>query len=283
MGLIIRSNEALEINPPEASDALSVHGSDWLWAVTAIYALSFLVFWGASFKAYSGERIFHYIFTVTLLVGAITYYSWASDLGYLVPLGREIFYTKYIFWVVEFPAAILALGLVSGVSWATIVYNIFLSWTWIISYLVSAFTTSTYKWGFYGFGTFAWILLAVSTLHTGFTSAKRIGITRDYAILAGWVNLLWLLWPIAYGVTDGSYKIGVTPTAIFFGVLDVLLTPVLAVAFLGLSRKWDYNRLNLAFTRYGRVQNAGDFPEKTNTAVPATTGVTNEPIVPATV
>lgn len=33
-------------------------------------------------------------------------------------------------WVVEFPAVILSLGLLSGVSWATIVYNIFLSWIW---------------------------------------------------------------------------------------------------------------------------------------------------------
>lgn len=58
-----------------------------------------------------------------------------------------------------------------------------------------------------------------------------------------------------------------TPAYIFFGVLDVLLVPVLSFAFLFLSRRWDYGRLNIAFTRYGRVnQVGGAFPEKSTTA-----------------
>lgn len=108
MGLIIRANDALNINPPSGSEELTVNGSNWLWAVTAIFALSFLGFFATSFRARSGEKIFHYIFTVSLLVGSITYYAWASDLAYMViavingPNGgsgwtRQIFYAKYIF------------------------------------------------------------------------------------------------------------------------------------------------------------------------------------------
>lgn len=163
MGIILRSNQALNINPPAGNEAFSVHGSDWLWAVTAIYAVLFIAFYAASFKPFSGEKIFHYIFSVALLVGSITYFAWASDLGYSVvtvvnskPVSgwtRQIFWVKYVNvsdflrkerkykgrawlltslrkWVVEFPAIILSLGLLSGVSWATIVYNIFLSWIW---------------------------------------------------------------------------------------------------------------------------------------------------------
>lgn len=176
--------------------------------------------------------------------------------------------------VVEFPTVIIALGLISGVAWATIFYNVALSWTWVISYLVSAYTTSNYKWGFYAFGTIAWIILAFNTLSSGLSGAKRVGVGRDYTLLAGWTNLLWLLYPIAFGLSDGGNKIGVTPGSIFFGVLDVLLTPVLAFAFIALARKWDYTKLNLAFTRYGRVHNAGEFPEKA-AAAPSHAGVTN--------
>ena len=67
-------------------------------------------------------------------------------------------------------------------------------------------------------------------------------------ILAGWVNLLWLLYPIAFGLSDGSNTIGITGGFIFFGVLDVLLVPVLSFASLILGRKWDYKHLNLAFS-----------------------------------
>jgi bacteriorhodopsin len=136
----------------------------------------------------------------------------------------------------------------------------------VVSYLVSAFTTSNYKWGFYAFGTAAWAILAYNTLVYSSTTTKRIGVSRDHTLLAGWTNFLWLLYPIAFGLTDGGNVIGVTPSAIFFGILDVLQTPVLAFAFLFLARRWDYGRLNLAFTRYGRVHHAGDFPEKSATA-----------------
>lgn len=33
-------NQALNINPPLGSAHLSVHGSDWLWAVTAVFIIS---------------------------------------------------------------------------------------------------------------------------------------------------------------------------------------------------------------------------------------------------
>ncbi|KAI0137328.1 heat shock protein 30 [Xylariales sp. AK1849] len=279
MGLIIRANDALGVNPPTGNDNISLHGSDWLWAVTAIFALSFLIFFATSFKARFGEKIFHYIFTITLLVGTLTYFAWASDLGYQVVTGRQIFYTKYIFWLIEFPAIIIALGLLSGVSWATIIYNVFLSWIWVIAYLVAALTSSSYKWGFFTLGTIAWAILAYNTVVHGSSTSKRLGVSSHYSLLAGWTNFLWLLWPIAFGVTDGGRTIGVTPTAIFFGILDLLLLPVLAFAFLGLSRKWDYNNLNLAFTRYGRIPNTGHFPGK-STAAPTHGGVTTGTAAP---
>jgi bacteriorhodopsin len=183
---------------------------------------------------------------------------------------RQIFFAKYINWVVAFPTVILSLGLLSGVSWATIFYQVFLSWTWIISYLVGAYTTTNYKWGFFAFGTIAYALLAVGTLADGTAASRRVGAaTRDYSMLAGWVNLLWVLYPIAYGLTDGGNRIGVTSGFVFFGVLDVLMIPLLAFATLALSRKWDYGRLNIAFTQYGRVNApAGTFPEKEATAAP---------------
>ena len=280
----LRANDALDINPPAGDQYLSVNGSDWLWAVTAIYIVSFLAVAGLSFIARAGERVFHYVYGFALLVGSITYFAMASDLGWSLVstaddlsngLSRQIFFAKYINWVVSFPAAIIALGLLSGISWATIVYQVFLSWYWILAYLASAYTTTHYKWGFYAFGTVAWVFLALSQfVLDGRKSAHRVGVTRDYTLLSGWLNLLWLLYPIAYGLSDGGNKIGETAGFIFFGILDVLMIPVLSFATLALARRWDYNRLNIAFTQYGRVAVAsGSFPEKASAAAaPQSTG-----------
>lgn len=43
MDLLSRGNDALNVNPPTGvAEALSQHGSDWLWAVTAIYIVAFV-------------------------------------------------------------------------------------------------------------------------------------------------------------------------------------------------------------------------------------------------
>jgi bacteriorhodopsin len=275
MSFIARSNDALNVNPPVGNRVLTVHGSDWLWAVTAVYSFSLIVIIGLTYFARQGEKIFHYLFTISLFVGAISYFTMASDLGSTAihisdtlssPGFREIFYVKYINWFVGWTPLIIAIGLISGVSWATIAYNVALSWTWVGSWLSGAVTGTNYKWGFFTFGIVAYFLLAASLLGNGLVTAKRLEIHRHYLAFAGWTVFLWLLYPIAYGLDDGGNKITVTDGFVFFGILDVLLIPVLAFGIIALSTRWDYRKLNIYFTQYGRVAQAGEFPEREKAA-----------------
>jgi bacteriorhodopsin len=83
----------------------TTHGSDWLWAVTALYLLFLLLVVGHAYFAHYGEKIFHYLFTISLFVGTVAYFTMASDLG-STPIEtstgdsgtRQIFYAKYINW-----------------------------------------------------------------------------------------------------------------------------------------------------------------------------------------
>ncbi|KAF2101306.1 family A G protein-coupled receptor-like protein [Rhizodiscina lignyota] len=266
MVFIPRGNDVLNTNPATGVDeALSLHGSDWLWAVTAIYIVSFLGLLSLCFTARESDRVFHYLYTMALLVGAVTYFAQASDLGWSAVeqadhLGhgmiRQIFFAKYINWVVAFPSFALGLGLLSGISWVTIVLNIFISWFWTLAYLAAAYTSTDYKWGFFAFGTFSWIILAMSTLNECREAANLLGVGRDYIMLAGYLNVLWVLYPIAFALSDGGNIISVTSGFIFFGILDVLMLPVLSFAFVIMGRKWDFGKLNLAFSDY-RVHREG--------------------------
>lgn len=109
MGVILldRSNDALNINPPVGTFHLVVHGSDWLWAVFAVYCLTLIITIITSYFARSGEKIFHYLFTIALLTGSVAYFAAASDLGNIAVLTadntrgtRQIFYSRYINWYV---------------------------------------------------------------------------------------------------------------------------------------------------------------------------------------
>ncbi|KAL5366245.1 hypothetical protein BJX96DRAFT_180558 [Aspergillus floccosus] len=258
MDSLARGNDAIKVNPITGVDeSLAVHGSDWLWAVTAIYCLALVSCLVMSFAAKESERVFHYLFTFSLMAGAITYYAQASNLGWsdLKQVDNlrngvihQVFWVKYTNWMLAFPSVTLALGLTSGVSWTTIICNIFLSLFWVVSYLAGAYVASSYKWGFFAFGTFAWLILAMSTINESREAAQLLGIGKDYIILSGWTNLLWIIYPVAWGLTDGGNRIGVTGSSIFFGVLDVLMMPVLSVAFLFFARNWDYRKLSIDFS-----------------------------------
>jgi len=273
MSVLTPRNDAWRTHPPAGNQYLSENGSNWLFAVTALFGVTTLGLFAHKFKARSGERFFHYLFIVAAFVGLITYFANASDLAWdLVyqanhvdksgPL-RQIFWAKYVFWVVAFPAIVIALGVLSGVSWATILFNVFLTWIWQLSYLAAAYTPSNYKWGFFAWGVLAHLMLAYSTMSHGMKNATRVGIRSDYTKLAGYANFLWLLYPIAWGLSDGGNVIGVTASFIWFGIMDLLLVIGFAAMTIALSRRWDYGRLNLAFTQYGRVPvHAGNYPEK---------------------
>lgn len=153
--LVERSNDALKINPPVGTHHLTVSGSDWLWAVCALYILSMLLVVTHAYFARSGERIFHYLFTISLLTGSIAYFTMASDLGNVAvqvadtlssPGTRQIFYAKYINWFIGWTPLVIAVGVISGVSWATIVYNVALTWTWVATWLAGSFVATNYKW-----------------------------------------------------------------------------------------------------------------------------------------
>ncbi|KAJ5097764.1 hypothetical protein N7456_008485 [Penicillium angulare] len=214
MDLLSRGNDVLSVNPVSGVDeALAVHGSDWLWAVTAIFSLSLVGCLTMSFAAKESERVFHYLFTFVLMVGAITYFAQASDLGWSsvkqvnnIDNGtiRQMFWVKYVNWLVAFPSFALGLGLISGVSWTTIICNIALSIYWVVSYLAGAYVASSYKWGVFAFGTFAWLILAMSTINESREAAQLLGVDKDYIILSGWTNFLWVIYPIAWGLTDGG-------------------------------------------------------------------------------
>jgi len=298
--IVERGNDALNVNPPTANRSLSVHGSDWLWAVTAVMGLAFLS-WLAwtlarqktrkvassthskngngygggeninnigqkSSPAFDGpvdrERIIHYLFTLAAFIGFISYFSMASDLGY-TPVRqylnnrgnpqetRQIFYVRYIYYFTAWPLIVTANLLLSGVSWATIFFAIALQEIWVVSWLCGALVPTRYRWGYFAFGIFAYFVLAYLLLHWGVQQARRIGSGKDYTLLAGLLVLVWLAFPIAWGLSEGGNKLSITGEMIFYGILDLIAVPIYGTLFLMLSRR--FNPALLPFTQTGRV------------------------------
>lgn len=216
---------------------------------------------GAAGPRLRGERIFHYLLTIAAFVGLIAYFSMASDLGstpvrqYMNngpgALTRQIFYVRYIYWFVAWPLVLIALLLLTGLSWATILFAVTLLEIWVVSWLCGALVTTSYKWGYFTFGTFAYLVLAYLLLSWGIDSSRRLGASKSYSILAAILVVVWMVYPISWGLNEGSNRLSVTGEMIWYGILDLITVPFYGTLLLLLTRRFDHSLF--PYTQHGRI------------------------------
>ncbi|KAI9635180.1 uncharacterized protein MKK02DRAFT_26856 [Dioszegia hungarica] len=254
------ANDALLVNPDNQSQlGITTHGSDWLWAVFAVMLLTDLVVIGWHFTIPRGQRLFHQLGAIILTTATIAYFSMASNLGstpiatefaYLgYPIGtlRQIWYVRYIDWVITTPALLLELTLASGLPLSDIITLVFFDLVMIITGLVGALVASSYKWGYYVFGNLALFYILWVLFGPARTSAGAIGpaYKRSFTSSAAVLSFLWFLYPIAWGIADGASVIHPDSEMIFYGVLDVLAKPVFIIYHLFSLSKLDLTALRL--------------------------------------
>jgi len=236
---------------------ITTHGSDFYYAICAVMGVStFLVLFHAMRKP-GRHRVFHYILAAVLATSTIAYYSMGSNLGFTpIPVEfvrrnpkvagilRQIFYVRYIQSFITASLILLALLLVAGSRWSTILWMIFMGWIMIVCGLVGALVQTRYKWGYFAFGCAALLYIIYKLLLPARRKAALIGndVGRAYLPCAAYISFLWLLYPIAWGLSEGGNVIAPDSEAVFYGVLDFLSKPVFAALLLWQLRKIDFVR-----------------------------------------
>ncbi|KAI0374817.1 family A G protein-coupled receptor-like protein [Pilatotrama ljubarskyi] len=289
---------SLDQNPPNADRHITSGGSDWLWAVFAVMAVSDLamVFW--TFSRPRGTRLFHQIAVIVLTTATIAYFSMASDLG-ATPVraefsrgntvNRQIWFVRYIQWFITLPLLLLELLLATGLSLSDIFTTMFMGWVFVVCGLVGALVVSTYKWGYFVLGCMALFYIWYVLLGHGPRSTFAAGgvVRSGYVRSSAYLSFLLLLYPIAWGCSEGGNVISPTGEMIWYGILDLLAGPVFLFLFLWGLRSVDYGAFGLASGKYtdgygnagaGYGNAAG--PNMTGRG-PATTGATTGTAAPA--
>ncbi|KIW49997.1 hypothetical protein PV05_11623 [Exophiala xenobiotica] len=258
-------NQALQINgmtnTVNTNNHITRRGSDWYFTVCAVMAVSTLVFMGLSFKKTRSQRIFHYITAAITLVAAIAYFSMGSNLGWtaiqvefergdpkVAGNMRQIFYVRYIDWFITTPLLLADLLLTCGLPTPTILYVILANEVMVVTGLVGALVKSSYKWGFFTFGTVAFLFVAYSVVIEGRAYARIHGadIQKIYTLCGVWTIFLWFLYPIAWGLSEGGNVIPSDSEAIFYGVLDLLAKPGFGALLLWGHRNIEVERLGIS-------------------------------------
>lgn len=84
------------------------------------------------------------------------------------------------------------------------------------------------KWGWYGMACVAYLVIIYQLAVSGRRSvmAKGNDTSKLFASIGGFTLILWTLYPIVWGIGDGSRKMSVDAEIICYAVLDVLAKPV---------------------------------------------------------
>lgn len=251
-------NRALIVNapPPYIDIHLTEHGSDWLWAVFALFALSALIH--ATVYVFTkpinkfetdgvttGRNVNRLFFIYPLFIHAVlayTYFTYASNLGYTstqVEFNhvttsenlhvRQVFYVKYIGWFLAWPFVLTIFEISThtlehnAANWVSEFVSLFLSLitkvlatsVFVLGLLIGALIPSSYRWGYFTFSLTAQ-LFAIFLVGSSVIAKRGIG---QYVFFLQFI--IWILYPIAWGLSEGGNVIQPDSEAVFYGVLDL--------------------------------------------------------------
>ncbi|KAI0392756.1 bacteriorhodopsin [Xylariaceae sp. FL0594] len=245
-------NQAINTNSvvgQQANLEITSHGSDWYYTVCAVMGATTLIIMALAFRKPQTHRMFHYISAGITAVATVAYFAMGSNLGQ-VPIQaefvrprsrwvraagtREIFYARYIDWAITTPLLLLELLLTAGVPTPTILITLLADELMIVCGLIGALTRTRYKWGFWTFGMAALFFIAYELLIDARRHANRLGgdPRKTFWTCGVWLLLLWFLYPISWGLSEGGNVIHPDSEAIFYGILDILAKPVFAALLL---------------------------------------------------
>jgi len=134
----------------------------------------------------------------------------------------------------------------------------------IVTGLVGALTRTRYKWGYFAFGCAAFFYVIYVLVFVGMKHATALGpnVRRVYLTCGVLTSVIWFLYPIAWGVSEGANVIHPDSEAVFYGVLDLIAKPVFGALLIWGHRNIDPSDLGLRIRDYEETAKHGVNTEK---------------------
>lgn len=201
-----------------------------LWITFALMAGSAVGFAALGATKPMNLRSHAFVSTGIVSFAAAAYYALATNSGktsVAVEPGssvtRAIFYARYIDWFFTTPLLLVDILLIAGVSFGTTLWILFSDVAMIVLGLFGAITPGKYKWGWYGAGCLFQLFICYGVLVPG-TKAVRLrspSLLKYYWGFSIYLLVLWLGYPIVWGLAEGSNTITADAEAASYAGLDI--------------------------------------------------------------
>jgi bacteriorhodopsin len=218
----------------------------WLWLGFIGMSLGTVIiasFWNR-FKA---EHRYHVILAlIVTTIAAASYYAMASGQGVAVFAGKEIFFARYIDWILTTPVLLLSLilvglpavsdpekrrqrnGLIAAILFADIAM--------IATGAIANFSQTVQDQTVWYLASVAWFLVIIWLLLNqvrGEAKASNTKTAKTYVSLLVFLLLLWVWYPVVWLLSNSGWAvIGTSTETAIYVVLDVTAKAVFGVVLL---------------------------------------------------
>jgi len=231
---------------PEYQTA-SETGNRTLWVVFVVMLVASVVFSGMSWNVPMSKRLYHVITTLITITAALSYFAMASGHGASyhhvvereshqhVPdtthdIYREVYYARYIDWSITTPLLLLDLCLLAGMNGGSILIAIVADLIMILTGLFAAYGAegTPQKWGWYAIACIAYLVVIWQLAYHGRGMAMNKGgkVGNFFAAIGGFTLIIWTVYPIIWGIADGSRNMNPDEEIIAYAILDILAKPI---------------------------------------------------------
>jgi len=153
---------------------------------------------------------------------------------------RQVFWAHAVDSALTFPLVVLSLAFLAGISGANILVIIFAHITLALTTFFASFSSlgrlglgngNKTKWGWFVFALLSFLVIVYQLVIPGRRAVKAKGDAATgklYAAIGGYTLVVWILYLVVWGVTEGTRNWSVDAEVISYAVLDILAKPVFA-------------------------------------------------------
>ncbi|KAI0521845.1 hypothetical protein F5B22DRAFT_506121 [Xylaria bambusicola] len=219
-------------------------GHKTLWVVCVLMGISSLAFYAMAMRVPVQKRLFHIITAFITTTAFLSYYAMATGSGvdfhttvikesklHVITevVKRQVFWARYVDWSLTTPLLLLDLSLLAGLNGASILVLMFSDIVMILTGLFAAFSHHEAQgWGWYAFACLAYLNIVYQLGYKGrYAVANKDNKTKAFfGAISLFTLLLWTIYPVVWGIADGSRMVNVDGEIIAYAVLDILAKPV---------------------------------------------------------
>jgi len=216
-------------------------GKRTLWVVTVLMGISSLCFYTLGARVVVQKRLFHVLTSLTTTISFLAYLSMATGDGHNwkhmhvkeshdhVPdtfqdIFRQVFWARYVNWILTNPLIIVNLSLLAGLNGASILVAVSADLIMFVSGLAATYARHERRWVWYTISCIGYLTVLYQVAFNGrrAVSNRSQQSVRFFGSIAGMTLLVNALYPIILAASPLAHKINLDAEVVAWAVHDIL-------------------------------------------------------------